>query len=79
LKLKILFEKISDREFDIIDIVEKDFELKDKINVTFICKCDSYGNIFFPKLSIIEENLKKTICYEKLFNFNCVAEKKLID
>lgn len=78
LKLKILYDKVSDRELDVIDIVEKEFELKDKMNVTFICKSETYGNIFFPKLSVVEENLKKTICYEKLFNFICAREESLI-
>lgn len=65
-------------ELDIIDIIDKEIEITDKTNVTFLCKSGVKGNIFLPRLVIYDENSKKTHYFEKLLNFYCI-ENKLID
>jgi len=75
--LKLNHEKINDTEIDILDIIDKEFNITDKINVTLICKSDRKGNVFLPRLVVQDENSKKTHYLEKLINFYCID--KLID
>ncbi len=72
LKLKINCEKSSEKDFDVIDIVESNIEITDKYTVTFICKCTTKGNVFFPKLIVHDESAKKSHYFEKLINFYCI-------
>ena len=72
---------LNEREFDIIDIIEKRIELSPKfLNNSFIliCKADYLGNVFMPKIKFIinEDNkVKDEIYIEKLINFNCVSKE----
>ena len=72
---------LNEREFDIIDIIEKRIELSPKfLNNSFIliCKADYLGNVFMPKIKFLinEDNkIKDEICCEKLINFNCVNKE----
>ena len=73
-------DKSSDREIEIIDIVEKEIELnKDKLsgNFTLICKSDIVGYVYLPSIKFsISENNKKVDeqKYQQLLFFNCVEE-----
>ena len=73
-------DKINDREFEIIDIIEKKIELSQKIpknNFILICKSDYLGNVGMPKIkfSINEDNkIKDEISCESLIHFNCVSK-----
>lgn len=73
MKFKISFEKTAhaERELDIIDIVEREIELIEKVNFTILCKSDHTGNVFLPRLIITEEQTKKQIHFDKLLNFYC--------
>ena len=72
LKIKFSYEKTSEKELDIIDVLNDDFELKDSAIITVICKSHWKGNVFFPKITINEETHKKTFVLEKLLNFYCI-------
>ena len=69
---------LNEREFDIIDIIEKRIELSPKIlNNSFILIY--LGNVFMPKIKFIinEHNkVKDEIYCEKLINFNCISKEK---
>ena len=72
---------LNEREFDIIDIIEKRIELSPKfLNNCFIliCKADYLGNVFMPKIKflIYEDNkIKDEIFCETLIHFNCVSKE----
>ena len=76
LALKYEVDKPGDREFDVIDIVDNNFELKDKANFCLICKCDILGTVCLPKLVISVNDAKAN--YDKLLYFNCVPEPTLM-
>ena len=73
-------DKINEREFEIIDIIEKRIELSQKIpknNFILICKSDYLGNVGMPKIKfcINEENkIKDEISCDSLIHFNCVSK-----
>ena len=73
-------DKINEREFEIIDIIEKRIELSQKIpknNFILICKSDYLGNVGMPKIkfSINEDNkIKDEISCDSLIHFNCVSK-----
>ena len=75
-------DKLNDREFEIIDIIEKRIELSQKIpknNFILICKSDYLGNVGMPKIkfSINEDNkIRDEISCESLFHFNCVSKEE---
>jgi hypothetical protein len=77
LKLRIGYEKTSEKELDIIDIVEKEVEINDNANITLICKSEALGNLFLPRLTVTDENTKKSQVFDKLFNFTCVEQDKI--
>lgn len=72
---------LNEREFDIIDIIEKRIELSPKFlsnNFILICKADYLGNLFMPKIKFLinEDNkIKDEIFCERLINFNCVSKQ----
>lgn len=49
------------------------------MNITLICKSDVLGNVYLPKLTVYEESLRKTINYERLFNYNSIIDQSLIE
>ena len=75
-------DKINEREFEIIDIIEKRIELSQKYpsnNFILICKSDYTGNVNMPKLkfSINEENKNKDeIKCGTLMRFNCISSNE---
>ena len=75
-------DKLNDREFEIIDIIEKRIELSQKFpsnNFILICKSDYLGNVNMPKLkfSINEDNkINNEISCETLIHFNCVSKEE---
>ena len=75
-------DKLNDREFEIIDIIEKRIELSQKYpsnNFILICKSDYLGNVNMPKIkfSINEDNkFKEEISFEALLRFNCVSNQE---
>jgi len=71
----------TDREIEIIDIIEKKMELNAKTpsnNFVLICKSDILGNVYLPKLkfSIYEgdKNIPIENIYESLLTFNCISK-----
>lgn len=74
--LKYEVDKPGDREFDVIDIVDNNFELKDKATFCLICKCDILGTVCLPKLVISVDDAKTN--HDKLLYFNCVPEPTLM-
>ena len=74
--------KSSDREIEIIDIIEKKIELNQKNpmnNFILICKSDFLGNVNLPKLKfiIIEENNNPIQnVYDALLYFNCISKEE---
>ena len=72
LKIKFTYEKKNEKELDIIDVLNDDFELKDNALITIICKSHWKGNVFLPKITIFEDVNKKSFVFEKLLNFNCI-------
>ena len=76
-------DKINDREFEIIDIIEKRIELSQKYpsnNFILICKSDYTGNVNIPKLKFLinEENKNKDEIksIKTLMHFNCVSNNE---
>lgn len=70
LRLKISTEKSTDKELDVIDIIEREVDLIDKHNLIIICKSETKGNHFLPRLTITDESTKKSYNYDKLINLN---------
>lgn len=75
-------ENSTDREIEIIDIIEKKMELNAKTpsnNFVLICKSDILGNVYLPKLkfSLYEGDKNTPIenVYEELLCFNCISKK----
>lgn len=71
----------TDREIEIIDIIEKKMELNSKTpsnNFVLICKSDILGNVYLPKLkfSLYEGDKNTPIenVYDALLNFNCISK-----
>lgn len=52
--------------------------LNESVDVTLICISDIKGNNYSPRLTVTEENSKKTFTFDKLFNFNCVKRVSLL-
>ena len=75
-------DKSSDREIEIIDIIEKKIELSQKNpsnNFILICKSDFLGNVILPRLKFIlyEDNNNPTPnVYDSLLHFNCVEKEE---
>ena len=73
-------DKLNDREFEIIDIIEKRIELSQKNpsnNFILICKSDYLGNVNMPKLKFLinEDNkIKDEISCDTLLHFNCISK-----
>ena len=72
-------DKSSDREIEIIDIIEKKLELnkeKQSDNFMLICKSDILGNVYLPRLKFLvyEENNINPFgkIYDTLLFFNCI-------
>ena len=72
-------DKSSDREIEIIDIIEKKIELnsnKLSDNFLLICKSDIVGNVYLPRLKIIVHEdggiMLSGNTYDTLLFFNCV-------
>ena len=71
-------DKSTDREIEIIDIIEKKIELNNEIksnNITLICKSDIIGNVYLPKLKFLINEENKNPCknvYDTLLFFNCI-------
>lgn len=72
-------DKSSDREIEIIDIIEKKIELnsnKTFDNFMLICKSDIIGNVYLPRLKflVIEDGgiTQSGNTYDTLLFFNCV-------
>ena len=72
-------DKSSDREIEIIDIIEKKIELdKNKISDNFllICKSEILGNVYLPRLKflVLEDGgiTQSGNTYDTLLFFNCV-------
>ena len=75
-------DKLNDREFEIIDIIEKRIELSQKYNTNnfiLICKSDYLGNVNMPKIKFIinEDNkIKEEISCDSLLHFNCISKEE---
>ena len=75
-------DKLNDREFEIIDIIEKRIKLSQKFNMNnfiLICKTDYLGNVNMPKIKfIINEDIKikEEISCDSLLHFNCISKEK---
>ena len=75
-------DKLNDREFEIIDIIEKRIELSQKFNMNnfiLICKSDYLGNVNMPKIKFIinEDNkIKEEISCDSLLHFNCISKEE---
>ena len=73
-------DKTSDREIEIIDIIDKKIELnKEKQNGKFklICKSDILGNVYLPKLKFLVygDNINPNEkVYDTLLFFNCIEK-----
>lgn len=72
-------DKSSDREIEIIDIIEKKIELNSKKqsdNFLLICKSDIIGNVYLPRLKflVLEDGgiTQSGNTYDTLLFFNCV-------
>ena len=74
-------DKSTDREIEIIDIIEKKMELSPKNqtnNFIIICKSDILGNVYLPKLKFTvyegDKNIPREKVYDSLLSFNCVPK-----
>ena len=72
-------DRTNGREIKIIDFVEKKIQINSLIpsaSFTLICKSDTLGCVYFPKLklSLYEDNKTKCIDndYDPLLSFNCI-------
>ena len=72
-------DKSSDREIEIIDIIEKKIELnkeKQSGNFMLICKSDILGNVYLPRLKFLVYEDNKINPSEKVYDtllfFNCI-------
>ena len=75
-------DKTSDREIEIIDIIEKKMELNSKTpsnNFILICKSDVLGYVYLPRLKFLlyEDNNTNPNgnVYDALLSFNCINKK----
>ena len=73
--------KSTDREIEIIDIIEKKIELneeKESNNFILICKSDILGNVYLPKLKFTvnegDQIQPKENIYDNLLCFNCIPK-----
>ena len=84
LKLKIHSQRYTTseqehiKEFEVIDIVDSTFELKECMSFSMICKSDVIGIVYLPLLHISYGD-KKTISFDKLLYFNCVENEHNIN
>lgn len=76
-------DKATDREVEIIDIIEKKIELSQKYpsnNFILICKSDFLGNVVLPRLKFLlyEENNNDPTpyVYDSLLYFNCIEKEE---
>ena len=76
-------DKATDREVEIIDIIEKKIELSQKYpsnNFILICKSDFLGNVVLPRLKFLlyEENNNNPTpyVYDSLLYFNCIEKEE---
>ena len=74
---------INDKEIEIIDIIDKNIQLNNKMPsgcFVLICKSNNLGKVYLPKLklSLYEKNKTTPIefIYKQLLSFNCVPIKK---
>ena len=80
LNVKIHVERLIEseqenvKEFDVIDIVDSAFELKECMSFSVVCKSDVVGIVYLPKLCFTYGD-KKVIAFDKLLYFNCVEEE----
>jgi hypothetical protein len=80
LNMKIHVERFTEseqenvKEFDVIDIVDSAFELKECMSFSLVCKSDVVGIVYLPKLCFTYGD-KKVIAFDKLLYFNCVEEE----
>ena len=75
---------INDKEIEIIDIIDKNIQLNNKMPsacFVLICKSNNLGKVYLPKLklSLYEKNKTTPIeyIYKQLLSFNCVPIKKI--
>lgn len=80
MNLNVIADKINDRDIDVIDIVEKEFNIANNGIAVFclICKCDILGTVKLPRLILSEDITKATYKYDNLLSFNCIKEVTLI-
>ena len=74
-------DKSTDREIEIIDIIEKKIELNSKKlsdNFLLICKSDIIGNVYLPRLKflVLEDGgiTQSGNTYDTMLFFNCVED-----
>ena len=76
-------DKSNDEKIEIIDINERKIELNNKTpssNFVLICKSNSLGKVFLPKLklSLYEKDkiMPMEFIYEDFLSFNCISKEK---
>ena len=80
LNVKIHVERFTEseqenvKEFDVIDIVDSAFELKECMTFSLVCKSDVVGIVYLPKLCFTYGD-KKVMAFDKLLYFNCAEEE----
>ena len=74
-------EKSTNKEIEIIDIIEKMIELDEKVpsyNFILICKSGVLGQVYLPTLKFClyegDKNTPIEFAYETLFAFNCISK-----
>jgi hypothetical protein len=74
-------DKATDREIEIIDIIEKKIELSQKYpsnNFIMICKSEFLGNVILPRLKFLlyedNNNNPTPFVYDSLLYFNCIEK-----
>ena len=74
-------DKATDREIEIIDIIEKKIELSQKFpsnNFIMICKSEFLGNVILPRLKFLlyedNNNNPTPYVYDSLLYFNCIEK-----
>ena len=74
-------EKSTNKEIEIIDIIEKMIELDEKVpsyNFILICKSGVLGQVYLPTLKFClyegDKNTPIEFVYETLLSFNCISK-----
>lgn len=61
------------KEFEVMDIVDSKFQLRESMSFSLVCRSDNIGVVYMPVLHISYGD-NKIMSFDKILYFNCVEE-----